>query len=128
VLRPAQGTTGARRGSRVLSKSVLGSTITFAADMSWETPVDSSAIRRLKDRITGLLPDRHYWQGSIFTFVDTSLPDIMEQLILSGILDCAVPNSIYTLGCKVVKRPFGMTSVRIVVGYLVDILGTEAGT
>jgi hypothetical protein len=100
--------------------------MTFAADMSWETPVDASAIKRLKDRITPLLPDRHYWQGSIYTFIDTSLPDIMEQLIFSGILDCTVPNSIYTLGCKVVKRPFGMTTVRVVVGYLVDVLGSES--
>lgn len=107
------------------SQMVMGSQMTFSTEASWDSPADSGAIRRIREKITGLLPDHHYWQGSIFQFIDTSIPDIMEQLIYSGFLDCSVPNAMYTIAGKVIKRPFGMTTVRIVVGYVADILGTE---
>lgn len=108
------------------STNFVASQMTFIGDGSFENSgTESGTVRRIQDKIVHLLPDHHYWQGALFQFSDSSVSGIMEQLILSGFLDCTIPHAMYTIGGKVTKQPFGMTSVRVVVGYVADIIGRD---
>ena len=101
-------------------EQTVGSHMTFSKnETSFEEP--SATIHEIRNRILNLLPDHHHWEGCIFQFNDSDVPNIMEQLIWSGYLDCSVPDALYTIACKVHRRPFGQTSLRLVVGYIYDI-------
>ena len=104
------------------SQAPLGSQMTFIIDTPNKNESDNVTLRIIRDRINNLLPDHHTWEGCIFQFNDSDLSNIMEQLIWSGYLDCSVPDSLYTIACKVQRRPFGQTSLKLVVGYIYDIL------
>jgi hypothetical protein len=96
--------------------------MSFFGENAWDEQVDGPTIRNIHDHILDQLPDHHHWQGCIFQFNDSNVSDVMEQLIWSGILDCTVPDSLYTIACKIQRRPFGMTTLRLVVGYIYDII------
>lgn len=100
----------------------LGSQMTFHFESAYETPAEAQTPRMIRERIIGLLPDHHSWEGCIFQFNDSDLPNIMEQLIWSGYLDCSIPDALFTIACKIQRRPFGQTSLKLVIGYIYDIL------
>jgi hypothetical protein len=99
--------------------------LTFMPTFNDESDQSGFAINfhDLKEQIAELLPDHHYWQGCLYQFTDSSVTDIMEQIIWSGFLDCTVPNAMYTLSLKVQNQPFGMTTVKIMAGYVADLMG-----
>jgi hypothetical protein len=76
----------------------------------------------IRESIIAILPDHHSWEGCVFQFNDSDFPNMMEQLILSGYLDCSVPDALYTIACKIQRRPFGQTALQLVIGYVYDIM------
>nr|KAJ3418285.1 hypothetical protein HK105_000099 [Polyrhizophydium stewartii] len=55
----------------------------FASALTFKPEVDMGGdkiITRLKQSIVGLLPDRHYWHGNLFQFMDSDSDGILEQL------------------------------------------------
>ena len=106
-------------GNHEVSMSNFGSQMTFqCTDVLPEiqTPL------MIRERIIGILPDHHSWEGCIFQFVDSDFPNMMEQLVWSGYLDCSVPDALYTISCKIQRRPFGQTALQLVIGYVYDLI------
>eukprot|EP00842_Homolaphlyctis_polyrhiza_P002897 jgi/Hompol1/3608/HPOL_003301-RA len=82
-------------------------------------------ISKLKKSIVPILPDRHYWYGNMFQFMDCDPDGILEQLVSTGILDVSIPDAMLTIGVRVILQPFGMFTVRVVMGYVADLLALE---
>ena len=40
----------------------------------------------------------------------------------SGLLDVSIPDTLFAIGVEIVGRPFGMFSVRVVIGHIIDTL------
>ena len=104
------------------SQMLLGSQMTFAAENVWENPIDSSSIKKIREKIAHLIPPHYYWQGCLFQFSDTNLIDIMDQFIRSGYLDYCSSDCMYTLALYVIKKPLGMTNARLIIGYLYNLV------
>jgi hypothetical protein len=79
----------------------------------------------LKQIITQVIPDRHYFQSHYFRFSDLDTNGIFELLVESGVFDITIPNVMYTIGVEIKTKSFGMVSVRVLIGYITDFLVQE---
>ncbi|KAI8920524.1 hypothetical protein BC831DRAFT_478987 [Entophlyctis helioformis] len=114
------------------SAGVFGSSLTFRQDTD---AFDEGIMTRLKSSVVRLLPDRHYWQGSMFQFMDCEAEGILEQLgkdqiacnhaILDGRAGCQHPDVMITIGVRVIQQPFGMFTVRVIIGHVADLLAMD---
>lgn len=82
---------------------------------------DVSFLQRVQDEVIEFIPNHTIWYGIPIHFSTDLLVDIMQQLESIGILDCSVPHALFTLAVQVFTYSWGLRSVWVYIGYIIDL-------